>query len=442
MKFFLLSIIAICSGLTWSQAGPIDFQSNGFGANWQWTTFENGSNPALEIVSNPNPSGINLSSTVAKFTAQVNGAPWAGFESVHGQGIGIFNLTAANCQIKMMVYKSVISPVGLKFATPAGGSTGEILVTNTLVNQWEELTFNFSAVINAPTSTGIDQIIVFPDFAQRSDNNICYIDNIKFSNQDGSQNLAPMVAAPTPTYPTAAVIALFSNPYNEVPVDTWQAPWSQAQVTDLLIQGNDTKRYSSMNFVGIETVGPNILDLSDMTHFRIDYWTANMNPFKVKLVDFGNDGQYAGGDDSESELSFQPVSQAWNTLEIPLTQFTNLNSLSHFAQLILSGEPVGTGVVFIDNVLFFDENQANVAQQNLSSFQVFPNPASDHFNVSADREIGQIQLYNAQGKCLLNLKINAKEAQLDTKQLEAGSYWLLVEMTDGTRSAIKPVVLD
>ena len=295
MKFFLLSIIAICSGLTWSQAGPIDFQSNGFGANWQWTTFENGSNPALEIVSNPNPSGINLSSTVAKFTAQVNGAPWAGFESVHGQGIGIFNLTAANCQIKMMVYKSVISPVGLKFATPAGGSTGEILVTNTLVNQWEELTFNFSAVINAPTSTGIDQIIVFPDFAQRSDNNICYIDNIKFSNQDGSQNLAPMVAAPTPTYPTAAVIALFSNPYNEVPVDTWQAPWSQAQVTDLLIQGNDTKRYSSMNFVGIETVGPNILDLSDMTHFRIDYWTANMNPFKVKLVDFGNDGQYAGG---------------------------------------------------------------------------------------------------------------------------------------------------
>jgi hypothetical protein len=442
MKFFLFSIIAICSGLTWSQAGPIDFQSNGFGANWQWTTFENGSNPALEIVSNPNPSGINLSSTVAKFTAQVNGAPWAGFESVHGQGIGIFNLTAANCQIKMMVYKSVISPVGLKFATPAGGSTGEILVTNTLVNQWEELTFNFSAVINAPTSTGIDQIIVFPDFAQRSDNNICYIDNIKFSNQDGSQNLAPMVAAPTPTYPSAAVIALFSNPYNEVPVDTWQAPWSQAQVTDLLIQGNDTKRYSSMNFVGIETVGPNILDLSDMTHFRIDYWTANMNPFKVKLVDFGNDGQYAGGDDSESELSFQPASQAWNTLEIPLTQFTNLNSLSHFAQLILSGEPAGTGVVFIDNVLFFDENQANVAQQNLASFQVFPNPASDHFNVSADREIGQIQLYNAQGKCLLNLKINAKEAQLDTKQLEAGSYWLLIETTDGTRSVIKPIVID
>lgn len=91
MKLFTLCILTLSSVLTWSQAGPIDFQSNGFGANWLWTTFENGSNPALEIVANPDPSGINLSSTVAKFTAQVNGAPWAGFESVHGQGIGVFN---------------------------------------------------------------------------------------------------------------------------------------------------------------------------------------------------------------------------------------------------------------------------------------------------------------------------------------------------------------
>ena len=92
-----------------------------------------------------------------------------------------------------MVYKSVISPVGLKFATPAGASSGEILVSNTVVNQWEELTFNFTNVVSNPTSIGIDQIIFFPDFTQRSDNNVCYIDNIKFSNQDGSQNAAPIV---------------------------------------------------------------------------------------------------------------------------------------------------------------------------------------------------------------------------------------------------------
>ncbi len=424
MKLIYTFFIVCTTHLIFGQAGPIDFEPNGFGANWAWTTFENGNNPPVEMVANPSASGINLSSTVCKFTALVSGAPWAGFESVHGQGIGVFNLTAANCQIKVMVYKSVISPVGLKFATPSGASSGEILVSNTLVDQWEELTFDFTNVLSNPTSIGIDQIIFFPDFTQRSDNNICYIDNIKFSNQDGSQSAAPMVPAPTPTYPAASVISMFSNPYVDVTVDTWQAPWSQAQVTDLQIQGNDTKRYSSMNFAGIETLGGNQLDLSDMTHFRIDYWTANMDPFNIKLVDFGNDGQYAGGDDSESELSFQPVAQAWNTLEIPLSQFSNLNSVSHFSQLILSGLPAGTGVVFIDNVLFFDESQSNVHTADMIPFVIAPNPSSGIININGAQHSTSIQMYNMLGQLCFTAVCEATNTQIDVAHLKDGMYLL------------------
>jgi hypothetical protein len=426
MKFLLTLAFALSAPYIFAQAGPIDFEPNGFGANWAWTTFENGSNPAVQMVSNPAPSGINVSGTVCKFTALVNGAPWAGFESVHGQGIGVFNLTAANCQIKVMVYKSVISPVGLKFATPAGASSGEILVSNTLVDQWEELTFNFTNVLSNPTSIGIDQIILFPDFGQRSDNNVCYIDNIKFSNQDGSQAAAPMVPAPTPTYPAAAVISMFSNPYVNVAVDTWQAPWSQAQVTDLQIQGNDTKRYSAVNFTGIETLGGNQLDLTDMTHFRLDYWTANMNPFKVKLVDFGTNGQYAGGDDSESELSFLPVAQTWNTLEIPLSQFSNLNSLSHFSQLILSGEPAGSGVVFIDNVLFFNENQGGLDPVQQNSYSIVPNPTTDLISIKGLNNQATIQIYNSVGQMCLETETVATTTQIDLSSFQAGIYILNV----------------
>ena len=426
MRLLFTLLIAFSAHFVSAQAGPIDFEPNGFGGNWAWTTFENGNNPAVQMVSNPAPSGINLSPTVCKFTALVNGAPWAGFESVHGQGIGVFNLTAANCQIKVMVYKSVLSNVGLKFATPSGASSGEILVSNTLVNQWEELTFDFTNVLSNPTSTGIDQIILFPDFGQRSDNNVCYIDNIKFSNQDGSQSAAPMVPAPTPTYPAAAVISMFSNPYVNVTVDTWQAPWSQAQVTDLQILGNDTKRYSAVNFVGIETLGGNQLDLTDMTHFRLDYWTANMNPFKVKLVDFGANGQYAGGDDSESELSFQPITQTWNTLEIPLSQFSSLNSLSHFSQLILSGEPAGSGVVFVDNVLFFNENQSglNPVQGNL--YSIVPNPSSDLITIKGLKNQATIEIYNSGGQLCLSTDTVATTAQIDLSSFQAGIYILNV----------------
>lgn len=426
MRLLLTLLLAFSTHLVLAQAGPIDFEPNGFGANWAWTTFENGNNPAVQMVSNPSPSGINVSATVCKFTALVNGAPWAGFESVHGQGIGVFNLTAANCQIKVMVYKSVISPVGLKFATPSNASSGEILVSNTLVDQWEELTFDFTNVLSNPTSIGIDQIILFPDFGQRSDNNVCYIDNIKFSNQDGSQSAAPMVPAPTPTYPAAAVISMFSNPYVNVNVDFWQAPWSQAQVTDLQIQGNDTKRYSAVNFAGIETLGGNQLDLTNMTHFRLDYWTANMNPFKVKLVDFGANGQYAGGDDSESELSFQPIAQTWNTLEIPLSQFSNLNSLSHFSQLILSGEPAGSGIVFIDNVLFFNENQGGLDGFQQNSYSIVPNPSSELIAIKGLKSQAAIEIYNSVGQLCLTTETVETTTQIDLSSFQTGIYILNV----------------
>ena len=91
MRVQVLVLFFFMYQLCSAQLGPIDFEPNGYGATWQWTTFENDFNPPLEIIANPDPSGINTSTTVARFTANVAGAPWAGVESVHGQGIGTFN---------------------------------------------------------------------------------------------------------------------------------------------------------------------------------------------------------------------------------------------------------------------------------------------------------------------------------------------------------------
>ena len=163
---------------------PIDFENDGFGANWAWNVFENGSNPPLEFVANPNASGINTSSTVAKITALQAGQPWVGTETAHG-AMGItWDLSASNAIIKIMVYKTVISDVGIKLVNPAGGAQEEIKVANTLTNQWEELTFDFSSRIGngLDGSTNIDQIVVFPDFNLdgRTSDNVVYFDNITF----------------------------------------------------------------------------------------------------------------------------------------------------------------------------------------------------------------------------------------------------------------------
>lgn len=162
----------------------IDFETAGYGAGWTWNVFENGANPPLEFVANPNASGINTSSKVAKFSALQAGQPWAGCETAHGQ-LGItWDLSASRSKIRIMVYKTKISDVGIKLANPAGGAQVEIKVANTKINEWEELVFDFSSRIGngLDGSTNIDQFIIFPDFVARGADNVIYFDNIRVGN--------------------------------------------------------------------------------------------------------------------------------------------------------------------------------------------------------------------------------------------------------------------
>jgi len=161
----------------------------------------------------------------------------------------------------------------------------------------------------------------------------------------------PASPAPVPTVPGADVISLFSNTYANVPVDTWSATWDQADVTDLQISGNAIKGYTNMVYAGIEFTSQTI-DATSMTHFHMDVYAPGGSQFRVKLVDFGANGVYGGGDDKEQELSFNAGTTppftpgAWAPLEIPLANFTNLTTRAHLAQLVISG----TSTVFVDNV--------------------------------------------------------------------------------------------
>lgn len=378
MKNFTFSFLALLATAGFAQNAPINFEPAGQGANWTWTVFENATNPPIEIIANPDPSGINTSSTVAKFTALQAGNPWAGCESLHGADLGAFVLGPNNSIVKIMVWKSVISDVGIKFASPTGWSQGEIKKPNTLVNQWEEMTFDFSSYINPPAGEGqLDQFIFFPDFdlSGRTQDNIIYFDNVTFGAGGGPSN-EPTVAAPTPTRNPANVISLFSDAYTSVPVDTWQTPWSSATLADISIQGNPTKKYSLLDFVGIETVA-NQIDATDMTHFHIDVWSADFTFFGVKLVDFGADGAFGGGDDVEHQVNFTaPAQGQWLSLDIPLSQFTGLTTRANMAQYILVGQPTGANTVYVDNVYFFKDGGVGPAQPATAAPTPTRNPAN------------------------------------------------------------------
>lgn len=185
--FFLISAFLTCGNLAIAQS-TIDFET--VGQSWTWTTFENGATPnTFSVAANPDATGINTSATCAKYIVNADGAPWAGVESKHGADLGPFTFNANNSIIKIMVYKSVISPVGIKFADPSGWAEAEIKVSNTKINQWEELTFDFSARIGHQSC---DQIIIFPDFpSSRTAGSTCYFDNIKFGVGMANDTEAP-----------------------------------------------------------------------------------------------------------------------------------------------------------------------------------------------------------------------------------------------------------
>ncbi|MBK7637504.1 MAG: hypothetical protein IPJ13_26860 [Saprospiraceae bacterium] len=203
-------------------------------------------------------------------------------------------------------------------------------------------------------------------------NGTIYLDNIYFTNCIP----APEVAAPTPTCAAGNCISMFSNAYTNVPVDTWRTSWSSATLKDTTIAGNDTKKYTNLDYVGIETTGANLLNLTNMTFIHLDYWTPNMTTFRVKLVDFGPNGIFQGSpnDDREHEIVISnPSLFTWNSLDIPLSAFTGLSSRAKIAQLIISGLPAGQGTVFIDNVYF---STAACVKTSLSC---------DHKNISVDQ---------------------------------------------------------
>ncbi len=243
-----------------------------------------------------------------------------------------------------------------------------------------------------------------------------------------------MDAAPTPVTDAANVISMFSNSYVNIPVDTWLASWSAAVLEDIQIAGNDTKKYTALDFVGIEALGANLIDASTMLRFQIDVWTPNMTTFRIKLVDFGADGTFQGGDDSEHELTFTPLLGQWNSYNIPLSDFTNLSTRSHIAQLILTGTPAGSGVVYIDNI-YFTNAALDVINFNASPIILYPNPTSSQITITSNAVIEGLEIYNVLGQKVRNMRTSSPTIVVNISDLPAGLY--IVKLNSNDKSSMQ-----
>lgn len=162
---------------------------------------------------------------------------------------------------------------------------------------------------------------------------------------------APSTAAPTPSTPSGSVISLYSNSYTNRTIDTWSTSWDNADVSDTVIAGNDTKKYTNLVFSGTEFTGANSINATAMNFMHVDIWTPNASPLKIKWVDFGANNAYDGGGDDRSSIEYvltpAPTPGTWTSYNIPLSNFTDLTTKANLSQLLFVGS---SATVYFDNV--------------------------------------------------------------------------------------------
>ncbi|SEG00866.1 hypothetical protein SAMN05421847_1272 [Halpernia humi] len=131
----------------------------------------------VAVVDNPSKTGINTSEKVWRITKNVGAEVWAGtytpLASPNGVPINIDN----GSKFKIMVYSSEIGK-SLHFQLEDGnGYTPGIDVPITVANQWQELTFDFSAA-GIPAGKIFNQYVFQYNLAANGSGEIVYVDNI------------------------------------------------------------------------------------------------------------------------------------------------------------------------------------------------------------------------------------------------------------------------
>ncbi len=336
--------------------------------------------------------------------------------------------------ISVRVWSSAADiPVRLKVENSMDANVSvETETLTTAAGAWQTLEFEFKTQASGTPALDFDasynKLTIFFNFGDSpAEDETYYWDDVIFTGTTTvGEEPVPMEAAPTPTVDPAFVISMFSDAYDDVPVDTWLTTWSAAGLEDIEIEGNPTKLYTGLDFAGIETVGPNAIDLvsTEMTHLHVDFWSPNSTTFRIKLVDFGGDG-FGGGNDTEFEIPFELAQEEWVSLDIPLEDFEGMNQ-EDVSQFIISSLPTGSSTVYLDNIYYYDADPSSTTEPELGVAKAFPNPGTDHFTITAPVVMDQVTLYNTAGQVVETWQPSSEQLNVDASQLEPGLYVALV----------------
>ncbi|MCE2612416.1 Ig-like domain-containing protein [Flavobacteriaceae bacterium D16] len=177
--------------------------------------------------------------------------------------------------------------------------------------------------------------------------------------------------APTPPARNAAdVISIFSNAYNDVPVDFYNGFFEPFQTTTgglITIGDDDLLQYEELNFVATGFSNPTVdATQMDFLHIdiRIDEAIDAGDIIRIELVDFGPDGVFGGDNDSGGSITLTSAdlgSATWISLDFPLDDFNGpagggafngLTNRANVAQVVFASDAT-IDAILVDNIYFY-----------------------------------------------------------------------------------------
>ncbi len=147
---------------------PIDFES--FTINYAFSDF---GNAVSTVVDNPSASGINTSAKVGQSVKSAGAETWAGSLLTLGEPIDF----SANKLFKVKVWSPKAGAiVKLKVENLDDGNIAhEVDATTSVASDWEELTYDFSAIDD---NQSYQKLVLFFDFGNPGDDATYYFDDI------------------------------------------------------------------------------------------------------------------------------------------------------------------------------------------------------------------------------------------------------------------------
>ena len=474
-NIILVTLLLLVSfGYAQQQEYLFDFEPNtpsGVASNWY--TFDN--NPAAaEVVDNPNLNGTNPSSTkVLKVVVGPSNAFYAGVNNAWDEGVfGTWEIdmgVANNLSLTMDVHKNYVGTVGIKMGTAGQGTTFQITnqnVGNTVVNEWQTLTWDLSGINPNGDLTNISQMVVFVDWTEglpdRAENSTIYIDNIKFnankltdappvdSCENGVQDNDETgidCGGSCNTCPTNAAIIIEDFEGTPPQIATDNGLESVSIVSDPETGGTHSEVLKIVtSSTAVQWQNAQVFLQDDYIHLissnkvvTAEVYSTSAFHMLAKVVD-----AVGGTLADESATDDYHSGSGWETLTFDFANPKDNTPVAAYIYGRILFFPMWNGngwynsavsTTYVDNITALSSATASLENNNLFDTKVYPNPTSDTWIISTPNNIiTSIEVFNLLGKRVVSQVNNSNNIIVSTQGLTNGIYIARITTEQGTKS--------